>query len=196
MWSIVGLQMNPCRNCPPTPSTCGWRGFVARLALAVALCQRKLNSNSSLATGMNFCLHLPRVWRSMALGLTLPHANLCGQGLCPNLFWYSFKCHVCTCISFLNPKLTSYLGALQAEFQQQLVHIKEATRAKEDTIAGGWYTEDRMEKELHYSKFLGFVMIIHQITCMHACSHFVCDFFFCVDSTNHHRSYMSFCSHA
>eukprot|EP00435_Cladocopium_sp_Y103_P014394 s303_g3.t1 len=43
----------------------------------------------------------------------------------------------------------------EAEFATQLVKIKEVSRAREEEIEGGWYTEERMEKDLGYSKMLG-----------------------------------------
>jgi len=42
----------------------------------------------------------------------------------------------------------------QAEFQEQLIKIHERARMKEEEIEGGWYTEERMEKDLGYSKCL------------------------------------------
>jgi hypothetical protein len=45
-------------------------------------------------------------------------------------------------------------AALQAEFQSQVLHIKEQQRMKEEEIEGGWYTEEKMQKELSYSSCL------------------------------------------
>ena len=42
----------------------------------------------------------------------------------------------------------------QAEFQEQLTKIHERARMKEEEVEGGWYTAERMEKDLGYSKFL------------------------------------------
>ena len=46
-------------------------------------------------------------------------------------------------------------AALQAEFQEQLLKIKEHSRQKDEEIEGGWYTEERLEKDLGWSKSLG-----------------------------------------
>lgn len=40
------------------------------------------------------------------------------------------------------------LTALQAEFQSQVLYIKEQQRMREEEIEGGWYTEEKMQKEL------------------------------------------------
>ena len=45
------------------------------------------------------------------------------------------------------------LTALQAEFQSQVLYIKEQQRMREEEIEGGWYTEE-MQKELSYSPCL------------------------------------------
>lgn len=44
---------------------------------------------------------------------------------------------------------------LQAEFSEQLVKIKETSRQRSEEVEAGWYTEERMEKDLGYSKRLG-----------------------------------------
>ena len=36
-----------------------------------------------------------------------------------------------------------------------MVKIKVVSRAREEEVEGGWYTEERMEKDLGYSKILG-----------------------------------------
>eukprot|EP00435_Cladocopium_sp_Y103_P031706 s1324_g8.t1 len=42
-----------------------------------------------------------------------------------------------------------------AEFQKQVLYIKEQQRMKEEEVEGGWYTEERMTKDLSYSSPLG-----------------------------------------
>ena len=44
--------------------------------------------------------------------------------------------------------------AQQAEFANQMLKLKEMRTQKEEELEGGWYTEERMEKDLGYSKFL------------------------------------------
>ena len=46
------------------------------------------------------------------------------------------------------------LTALQAEFQSQVLYIQEQQRMREEEIEGGWYTEEKMQKELSYSPCL------------------------------------------
>jgi hypothetical protein len=43
------------------------------------------------------------------------------------------------------------------------MYLKEQQRAKEEEIEGGWYTEEKMQKELSYSSHLasGFVFSIY-----------------------------------
>lgn len=61
---------------------------------------------------------------------------------------------------FFHWSLSIVLG--QAEFGEQLVRIKERSRARLEEIEGGWYSEERMDKDLGYSKcltlILGFVL--------------------------------------
>lgn len=51
-------------------------------------------------------------------------------------------------------KHTHVLFAQQAEFANQMLKLKEMRTQKEEELEGGWYTEERMEKDLGYSKFL------------------------------------------
>ena len=46
-------------------------------------------------------------------------------------------------------------AALQAEFQENLQKIHEQSRQRDEEVEGGWYTEERLEKDLGYSKRLG-----------------------------------------
>ena len=62
----------------------------------------------------------------------------------------SEKLQICSSESF-----SVLMHALQAEFQEQLVKIKEHTRQKDEEIEGGWYTEERLEKDLGWSKSFG-----------------------------------------
>ena len=62
----------------------------------------------------------------------------------------SEKLQICSSESF-----SLLMHALQAEFQEQLVKIKEHTRQKDEEIEGGWYTEERLEKDLGWSKSFG-----------------------------------------
>lgn len=41
---------------------------------------------------------------------------------------------------------------LQAEFGRQMLRIREITTARDEELQGGWYTEERMQQELKYSK--------------------------------------------
>ena len=43
---------------------------------------------------------------------------------------------------------------MQVEFEKQVFKIKEQQRAREEEIEGGWYTEERMGKDLGYSSML------------------------------------------
>lgn len=43
----------------------------------------------------------------------------------------------------------------QAEFQENLQKIHVQSRQRDEEVEGGWYTEERLEKELCYSKCLG-----------------------------------------
>lgn len=52
----------------------------------------------------------------------------------------------------------------QGEFQEQLLKIHERARSKEEEIEGGWYTEERMEKDLGYSKFLALFFLFGKAT--------------------------------
>ena len=45
--------------------------------------------------------------------------------------------------------------ACQAEFQEQIIIIRERKKEREEELHGAWYTEERMKKELGYSPFLG-----------------------------------------
>ena len=62
----------------------------------------------------------------------------------------SEKLQICSSESF-----SVLMHALQAEFQEQLVKIKEHARQKDEEIEGGWYTEERLEKDLGWSKSFG-----------------------------------------
>lgn len=42
----------------------------------------------------------------------------------------------------------------QAEFQTQVVTIQERRKEREQEVQGAWYTEERMQTELSYSKSL------------------------------------------
>lgn len=44
--------------------------------------------------------------------------------------------------------------AAQVEFEKQVFKIQERQRAREEEIEGGWYTEERMSKDLGYSPTL------------------------------------------
>eukprot|EP00435_Cladocopium_sp_Y103_P047642 s369_g14.t1 len=45
--------------------------------------------------------------------------------------------------------------AVIEEFQKQILRIKEQQRSKEEEAEGGWYTEERMQKDLSYSAYFG-----------------------------------------
>lgn len=44
---------------------------------------------------------------------------------------------------------------LQADFQEQVVRIREQSRQRDELLEGGWYTEEALEKECKFSKTLG-----------------------------------------
>ncbi len=50
--------------------------------------------------------------------------------------------------------LVPFSLSVQAEFQEQLIKLHERARMREEEVEGGWYTEERMEKDLGYSKIL------------------------------------------
>lgn len=55
---------------------------------------------------------------------------------------------------FFLPLSQYYNLALKAEFAAQIVKIHEQRREREEELVGGWYTEERMQSDLGYSKTL------------------------------------------
>jgi len=47
-----------------------------------------------------------------------------------------------------------FLFPLKAEFATQVTKIHEQVREREQELIGGWYTEERMQTDLSYSKLL------------------------------------------
>ena len=50
---------------------------------------------------------------------------------------------------------------VRAEFAQQMVRVKEVSKLREEEVEGGWYTIERMQKELSYSKALREKMVAY-----------------------------------
>lgn len=46
----------------------------------------------------------------------------------------------------------------QADFVVNVQRVQEKSRQKDKELEGGWYTEERMTRELKYSTFLGLIM--------------------------------------
>ena len=49
---------------------------------------------------------------------------------------------------------------LQGEFSCQVMRIREQAAAREEELEGGWYTEERMQSDLGYSKCLGADLLV------------------------------------
>lgn len=47
------------------------------------------------------------------------------------------------------------IEAPQANFQEQVLRIKEQSTQRDELLEGGWYTEEALEKECKFSKMLG-----------------------------------------
>ena len=75
-------------------------------------------------------------------------------GLSKHFFIVKFK-YVCAKDITKHP-FVIYEAPFQAEFQEQFTKIREQARMKDEEVEGGWYLEERMEKDLKYSKCLGF----------------------------------------
>ena len=43
----------------------------------------------------------------------------------------------------------------QGEFEEQLARLHEQSRSRDEEISGGWYLEERLEKDLGWGKCLG-----------------------------------------
>ena len=56
-------------------------------------------------------------------------------------------------IGFENTKKTR--DAVRMQFTKNIAKIHEKSRQREEEIQGGWFTEEKMSKELHYSASLG-----------------------------------------
>lgn len=50
--------------------------------------------------------------------------------------------------------MLSCLSLVQGEFCTQMFKLKEMKTQKDEELEGGWYTEERMERVLGYSKWL------------------------------------------
>ena len=75
--------------------------------------------------------------------------------VCPNIFFIVKFKYVCAKDITKHP-FVIYEAPFQAEFQEQFTKIREQARMKDEEVEGGWYLEERMEKDLKYSKCLGF----------------------------------------
>ena len=45
-------------------------------------------------------------------------------------------------------------ASLEAEFASQMARVREIRSSREETLVGGWYTEEKMKTELKYGKRL------------------------------------------
>ena len=68
---------------------------------------------------------------------------------------------------------------MQVEFEKQVFKIKEQQRAREEEIEGGWYTEERMGKDLGYSSMLEHILVISFRTVFWKSPFFIMVRFFC-----------------
>lgn len=64
------------------------------------------------------------------------------------------RCFCSIMLFFLVVTLHQCCFVAQAEFTEQLVKIHELTASREEEVEGAWYTEERMEKDLKYSRIL------------------------------------------
>lgn len=47
-----------------------------------------------------------------------------------------------------------WLLTRQDEFSRQMLKVREISSAREETVEGGWYTEEKMRVQLKYSPML------------------------------------------
>ena len=51
--------------------------------------------------------------------------------------------------------LNFWLLTCQEEFSRQMLKVREISSSREETVEGGWYTEEKMKTQLKYSTMLG-----------------------------------------
>ena len=78
------------------------------------------------------------------------------------LFLIKWSYFICYFIG--SNKYDCFDTAVQAEFEKQVFKIKEQQRAREEEIEGGWYTEERMGKDLGYSPMLEHAYISYKLS--------------------------------